>query len=83
MAKITRIDCLARAANDENGQKRRTKIYETRVSPKLLERIDEYCWSARMPSRAAAVRALIEIGLDHPDDYDKRPRTPKGESSSR
>jgi metal-responsive CopG/Arc/MetJ family transcriptional regulator len=32
---------------------------------RLIERIDEYRWSERVPSRAAAIRALIEIGLHH------------------
>jgi metal-responsive CopG/Arc/MetJ family transcriptional regulator len=29
----------------------------------LLERIDDFRYARRIPSRAAAVRALIEIGL--------------------
>lgn len=42
----------------------------------LIERIDEYRWSERVPSRAAAIRALIEEGLRH-----RRKRSPKPESS--
>jgi metal-responsive CopG/Arc/MetJ family transcriptional regulator len=29
----------------------------------LIQRIDEYRWTNRLPSRAAAIRQLIEAGL--------------------
>jgi metal-responsive CopG/Arc/MetJ family transcriptional regulator len=33
------------------------------IPPDLLKRIDEYRWRNRLPSRAAAIRKLIELGL--------------------
>jgi metal-responsive CopG/Arc/MetJ family transcriptional regulator len=35
----------------------------TPMPRKLIERIDEFRWSRRLPSRAAAIRQLIEAGL--------------------
>jgi hypothetical protein len=32
---------------------------------KLIQRIDEYRWRERIASRAAAIRALLEIALKH------------------
>jgi metal-responsive CopG/Arc/MetJ family transcriptional regulator len=33
------------------------------MPPDLIKKIDEYRWANRLPSRAAAIRLLIEIGL--------------------
>jgi hypothetical protein len=33
------------------------------MPPDLINRIDEYRWRNRLPSRAAAIRQLIEAGL--------------------
>jgi hypothetical protein len=33
------------------------------MAAELVQRIDEYRWRERLPSRAAAIRALVEIGL--------------------
>lgn len=38
----------------------------------LIQRIDEYRWRERIESRAAAIRALLEIGLAHVERQDKR-----------
>jgi hypothetical protein len=35
----------------------------TPMPRKLVERIDEFRWSRRLPSRAEAIRQLIEAGL--------------------
>jgi metal-responsive CopG/Arc/MetJ family transcriptional regulator len=33
------------------------------MPPDLLKQIDDYRWTNRLPSRAAAIRKLIELGL--------------------
>ena len=33
------------------------------MSAELVQRIDEHRWRERLPSRAASIRVLIEIGL--------------------
>ncbi len=35
------------------------------VSKELLEKIDEARWTQRVEGRAATVRKLVEIGLEH------------------
>jgi metal-responsive CopG/Arc/MetJ family transcriptional regulator len=44
----------------------------------LIERIDEYRWSERLPSRAAAIRGLIEIGLRHVERQARNSRPKDG-----
>jgi hypothetical protein len=41
------------------------------ISRDLLDRIEEFRWSVRAPSRAEAMRALIEEGLANPDNAAK------------
>jgi metal-responsive CopG/Arc/MetJ family transcriptional regulator len=43
----------------------------------LISRIDEYRWRERIPSRAAAIRALIEAGLKHQGS--PRPAKPRSD----
>ena len=43
------------------------------MSAKLIGRIDEYRWRTRLASRAAAIRALIEIGLSHVERTFRKP----------
>ena len=43
------------------------------MPPELLQRIDEYRWRNRLPSRAAAIRELIEQGLKNPKPPDEPP----------
>jgi metal-responsive CopG/Arc/MetJ family transcriptional regulator len=33
------------------------------MTDELVKQIDEYRWANRLPSRAAAIRKLIELGL--------------------
>jgi metal-responsive CopG/Arc/MetJ family transcriptional regulator len=47
------------------------------MDSKLIDRIDEYRWRARVPSRAAAIRALLEIGLQHVEPHGRAPRSSK------
>ena len=37
------------------------------MPPDLIKTIDDYRWANRLPSRAAAIRQLIEIGLANPE----------------
>jgi hypothetical protein len=36
----------------------------TPMPAKLVERIDDFRWTHRLPSRAAAIRQLVEAGLE-------------------
>jgi hypothetical protein len=51
----------------KNGNKKRGLAREQRLqimlSPQELEAVDNYRFSHRMPSRAAAVRELLRIGI--------------------
>lgn len=44
---------------------------------KLIQRIDEYRWRERIESRAAAIRALLEIGLKQVENQVRSPRPKK------
>jgi metal-responsive CopG/Arc/MetJ family transcriptional regulator len=45
------------------------------MTRKLIHRIDEYRWRARVDSRAAAIRALVELGLQHVESRGKTSKT--------
>jgi hypothetical protein len=53
------VEALTAAVITENKDPR----IITPIPSKLLERIDDYRFSQRLPSRAAAIRDLIEAGL--------------------
>jgi hypothetical protein len=42
--------------------------FDGRAARELIKRIDDYRFSRRMPSRAAAIRTLIEIALNHDEE---------------
>ena len=42
------------------------------VSRDLLDRVEEFRWAFRAPSRAEAMRALMEFALEHKDEAAKR-----------
>jgi len=46
-----------------NPTRNRTLCLQVKVSRNELKAIDEYRFQFRMPSRSAAVRALLEIGM--------------------
>jgi metal-responsive CopG/Arc/MetJ family transcriptional regulator len=48
-----------------------------RMRRELLERIDDFRFARRLPSRAEAIRQLIEAGLRHA----KEPKQTRGSSS--
>ena len=43
----------------------RPKRLIVEMTPQLIQEIDDYRWTHRIPSRAAAIRLLIEQGLKH------------------
>lgn len=65
------------------SEMREVYCFGGRGARELIERIDEYRWSRRMPSRAATIRALLENGLWHVERQGGSSRSSKGESSSR
>jgi hypothetical protein len=53
-----------------------TERFEMRYPPDLLKKIDEWCeQQPAPPSRAAAIRYLIELGLEHAKKPTKRSRS--------
>jgi len=56
----------------------KTERFEMRLDQSILERVD--AWRSRqsdVPSRAEAIRRLIEDGLEEPDPKDFRPTNPE------
>src|SRR5260370_848855 len=56
----------------------KTERFEMRLDQSVLDRVD--AWRARqsdLPSRAEAIRRLIEDGLEEPDPKDFRPTNPE------
>lgn len=43
------------------------------ISSDLIERIDEYRWSERIPSRAEAIRKLLDTALRQHERHGKKP----------
>lgn len=65
------------------SEAREVYCFGGRGASELIERIDEYRWNARMPSRAGAIRKLIEEALDHDESRGENSQSSEGESSSR
>ena len=38
-----------------------------KITPALVTKIDDFRYSNRIPSRSAAIRTLIQLGLKHPN----------------
>jgi hypothetical protein len=53
-----------------NSSRQRTAPLRVILSVKELEAVDEYRFLYRMPSRSAAVRALLQTGMASKDDGD-------------
>lgn len=47
------------------------KLIHLLVPEKLIRRIDDFRFAHRMPSRALAIRTLLELALDDADTFDK------------
>ena len=52
-----------RNGNGNNGAKHREERLQIMLAPDELAAVDTFRFSHRMPSRAAAVRELIRVGL--------------------
>lgn len=51
-----------------NSSSQRTAPLRVVLSVEELQAVDEYRFQYRMPNRSAAVRALLQAGLDSKDD---------------
>lgn len=49
------------------------------MPPELIARIDDYRWRERVPSRAEAIRALLDEALKR---HERHPRPPKDEPNA-